>query len=65
MTTKKNTEFHQHSGATGPLDPSVERAHLLARWEEEELTATVPMAPLEDDWLLDSVPEVLGNPAKA
>lgn len=65
MTTKKQFEPHQHSGATGPLDPTVERAHLLARWEEEELTATVPMAPLEDDWLLDNVPETLTRQRQA
>jgi hypothetical protein len=40
-----------HSGLTGPLDPALERAHLLAKWEEDELTTVVPMAPLSDDWL--------------
>ena len=40
-----------HTGLTGPLDPTVERAHLLAKWEEDELTTVVPMAPLTDDWL--------------
>jgi hypothetical protein len=53
---------HSHSGNTGPLDPIVERAHLLAKWEEEELTSTVPMAPLEDDWLLENVPTPIVNP---
>lgn len=56
--TKKAYAPHTHTGRTGPLDPTMERAHLLARWEEEEFTATVPlaMAVPEDDWLFAEVP---------
>lgn len=57
-----NYDPHAHSGRTGPLDPAMERAHLLARWDEEELTATIPQAdllsaePLDDDWMADPSP---------
>lgn len=56
--TKKAYAPHTHTGRTGPLDPTMERAHLLARWEEEEFTATVPLAMSvpEDAWLFAEVP---------
>jgi hypothetical protein len=53
---KKIVNLTAHSGLTGPLDPTVERAHLLAKWEEDELTTVVPMAPLGDDWFLTDDP---------
>ena len=49
--TNKTPSLQKHSGMTGPLDPVMERAHLLAKWEERELTSTVPLADTED-WLL-------------
>lgn len=55
--TKKTYAPHDHSGRTGPLDPTVERAHLFAKWEEEELTTTIPQAQAQDDWLFGETPE--------
>lgn len=53
--TQQNFNPRTHSGLTGPLDPTVERAHLLARWDEEELTATVPKASPGPSWLQEEL----------
>lgn len=53
--TQQNFNPRSHSGLTGPLDPTVERAHLLARWDEEELTATVPKASPGPSWLIEEL----------
>ncbi|MNT98737.1 hypothetical protein D3C72_2413870 [compost metagenome] len=54
--TKKRYTPHDHSGRTGPLDPTLERAHLFAQWDDEMLAAFIPQAPKASDTPFSQAP---------
>lgn len=56
--TEKTYAPHTHTGRTGPLDPTLERAHLLALWEADPLSVSLSQfsEPLDAGWISTGVP---------